>query len=191
MEIGALSALFHMPKTATSIILNTEDPGFLKEYLKNSTTVITVEDKAGMLQRLQDFMGMYSSMYFVMQVMSALVGFAIIYNTSTIALSERKREYATLRVIGLTVEEISGIMRFEYWVLGFFGVMLGVPFSRYLSMAMNAMMETSGFSMPSTIPLNAYVTGIVGSAAAILLAGWSAKKKIGQFDMVEVLKERD
>ena len=82
-------------------------------------------------------------------------------------------------------------MRFEYWVLGFFGVMLGVPFSRYLSMAMNAMMETSGFSMPSTIPLNAYVTGIVGSAAAILLAGWSAKKKIGQFDMVEVLKERD
>ncbi|MCL2165974.1 MAG: FtsX-like permease family protein [Clostridiales bacterium] len=191
MEIGALSDLLQIPKTATSIILNTDDLPYLKDYLRDSIYVPSVDDKDSTLTKLRDMMGIYSSMYLVLQVMSALVGFAIIYNTSTISLAERKREYATLRVIGLTVDEISGIMNFEYWILGFLGMILGVPFVQYLNMGMNAMMETTSFSMPSVLPVSAYASGVAGSAAAILLSGWSAKRRIRKFDMVEVLKERE
>ena len=191
MEIGALSELLELPVIASSIVLNTDDLPYLKDQMKNSLNIATVEDKDGTLKKLQDMMGIYSSVYVILQVMSALVGFAIIYNTSTISLSERKREYATLRVIGLTVDEVAGLMNFEYWVLGAAGMLVGIPFALYLNAAMNAMMDTTVFSMASSLPLPAYLTRMVGSAVAIVLSGWSAKRKIRQFDMVEVLKERD
>jgi putative ABC transport system permease protein len=191
MEIGALSELLEIPKIATSVILNTDDLPYLKERLKDAANVSSIDDKDNTLKKLRDMMEMYTSMYYIMEIMSALVGFAIIYNTSAISLSERKREYATLRVIGLTIDEVSGIMMFEYWVLGFIGMALGVPFVQYLNAAVNAMVDTTSFSMPSTLPPVAYFTGVAGCAAAIMLAGWSSKRKIRNFDMVEVLKERE
>ena len=191
MEIGTLSGLLRLPKIATSIILNTDDLQYLKEYLKDAKNISSIDDKDGTLSKLRGMMSLYTSIYFIMEVMSALVGFAIIYNTSAISLSERKREYATLRVIGLTIKEISGIINFEYWILGIIGMALGVPFVQYLNEAMNAMMDSNSFSIPSTLPLSAYYTGVFGSAAAILLAGLSAKRKIRKFDLAEVLKERE
>ena len=191
MEIGALSEIFGLPKAATSIILNTDDLPYLKEHLKNGENISAIDDKDSTLRKIRDMMGAYSSMYFIMEIMSALVGFAIIYNTSAISLSERKREYATLRVVGLAVEEVSGIMNFEYWVLGAIGMALGAPFARYLNSAMNAMMDTSSFSAPSALDPSAYLSGIIGSGGAILLSGWMARRKIRRFDMVEVLKERE
>jgi putative ABC transport system permease protein len=191
MEIGALSDLLRIPKIATSIIINTDCLLGLKELLKDAKNISSIDDKDGTLRKLRDLMSLFSSMYYIMEILSALVGFAIIYNTSAISLSERKREYATLRVIGLSIKEVSGIMNFEYCILGFIGMALGVPFVQYLNTAMNAMIDTSSFSIPSTLPLSAYFTGVFGSAAAILLAGSSAKRKIRNFDMAQVLKERE
>jgi putative ABC transport system permease protein len=191
MEIGALSELLGLPKTATSVILNTDDLPYVKERLKSGANISFVDDKDDTLSKLRDMMEMYASMYYIMEIMAALVGFAIIYNTSAISLSERKREFATLRVIGLTIDEVSGIMNFECWVLGFIGMALGTPFARYMNGAMNAMMENTSFTTPSTLPLSAYFTGVAGCAAAILLAGLSAKRVIGNYDMAEVLKERE
>ena len=127
--------------------------------------------------------------YMAMNIMGALVAFAIIYNTATISLSERKREYATLRVIGLSTDEVCEIMRFEYWVLGIVGMAIGAPFASGLMVAVNSMMDTAMFSMPTTLPTIAYITGVIGCSAAIMLSNFSAKRKIAKFDMVEVLKE--
>jgi putative ABC transport system permease protein len=90
--------------------------------------------------------------YAMMNVMGALVAFAIIYNTATISLSERKREYATLRVVGLSTDEVCEIMRFEYWVLGAAGMLIGAPFASGLMAAVNGLLDTEMFSMPSTLP---------------------------------------
>jgi len=120
-----------------------------------------------------------------------LVAFAIIFNTTTISLSERKREYATLRVIGLSVGEVSEIMNFEYAILTSFGILLGIPFTKLLNSLMNLMVDSDIYSMPSTLPLSAYLIGASCCFTAIFLSARSARKRIQTFDMVEVLKERD
>jgi putative ABC transport system permease protein len=191
MEINALSALLGIPKTATAVILDTNDLEYLKEYLKGARNAASLEDKDGTLQKYRDMMAMYSNIFIILQVMCAAVAFAIIYNTATISLSERKREYATLRVLGMTVNEVCEIMDFEYWVLSAAAMTMGVPFALFLNNGVNSMMDTDQFSMPSSLPSDAYIVAVAGCVAAVLLSNYSAKRRIMKFDMVEVLKERD
>ena len=191
IELGALAALFEMPKLATSIVLDTDDLPYLKDHLRGSSNVATIEDKGSTLQKYLDMMAMYSSIYLILQITCAAVAFAIIYNTATISLSERKREYATLRVLGMTLKEVCEIMNFEYWVLTAVAIALGVPFSMFLNRSMNAMIDMDMMSMPSTLPPSSFLVGVVGCVAAVLLSNFSAKRRIRNFDMVEVLKERE
>jgi putative ABC transport system permease protein len=191
MELGALSALIGQPDTVSTIIFNTDNLPFVREYFKDSQNTATIEDKDATLNKYLAMLDPYMSVFYLLQIMGAAVAFAIIYNMSAISLSERKREYATLRVLGLTVDEICEIMRFENGLLSVIGMALGVPLAMSLSEALNLMMDTTLFSMPTTLPVSAYVSGVVGCAAAIVLTGLSTKNKIKKFDMVEVLKERD
>jgi len=191
MELGALSTLFEMPRIATSVVLDTDDLQHLKDRLRGSENVATIEDKDSTLQKYLDMMAMYSSVYLILQITCAAVAFAIIYNTATISLSERKREYATLRVLGMTLKEVSEIMNFEYWVLTAAAMALGVPFAVFLNQGMNSMVDMDMMSIPSSLPPNSFIVGAVGCIAAVLLSNYSAKRRIKTFDMVEVLKERE
>ncbi len=191
MEIQTLGDLFNQGVTATSILVETGDIAYLKDYLKNSANAMYIEDSSTTLKKYQEMMGPYESLYFFLEVMGMFVAFAIIYNTSTISLSERKREYATLRVIGLSVNEVCEIMNFEYWILSVIAILLGIPFTSLLNQSVNLMVDTSMYSMPSTIQISAYLVGAIGCISAIMLSNLSAKKNIRKFDMVEVLKERE
>jgi len=191
MELTALSAIFDQPAIATAIIFNSDNLPFVNEYFRESRYAATFEDKDSTLQKYLDMMEPFSAMFMVMNLMGVAVAFAIIYNTATISLSERKREYATLRVLGMTVDEVCEIMRFEYWLLSIIGMLLGIPMASMIGSAVNSMMDITMISMPSTLPTAAYVTGVVGCIVAIMLSNWSAKRKIQKFDMVEVLKERE
>jgi len=189
MELSALSALFGESAIATAIVFNTNNLSYVTDYFRNSEFTASIEDKNTTMRKYYEMMEPYSGLYAAMNVMGAMVAFAIIYNTATISLSERKREYATLRVVGLSTDEVCEIMRFEYWVLGAIGMLIGAPFASGLMVAVNTMMDTTMFSMPSTLPTEAYITGVIGCSAAIMLSNFSAKRKIAKFDMVEVLKE--
>ncbi len=191
MELSFMSALFNKPETATAVLLDTSDLSQLKETLKSGGNIAAFDDKDSTLQKYKDMMGMFSSLYLTIEIVGTLVAFAILYNVSAISLAERRREYATLRVLGLTVAEMSEIINLEYGVLGAFGMLLGIPFTNLMNRSMNLMLDTSLFSMPSTLPVSAYLTGFVCCAAALALSAVSARRKVRTFDMVEALKERE
>jgi len=188
LQLGALSALLGEQPVANAIIFNTNNLPYVLEYFRKSRYTASIEDIDTTLRKYTEMMEPYMGIFMVLNIMGAAVAFAIIYNTATISLSERKREYATLRVLGLSTGEVCEIMRFEYWVLGVLGMAIGVPFSSGLMIAVNSMLDTSMFSMPTMLPPIAYITAIVGCCAAITLSNFSAKRKIAKFDMVEVLK---
>ena len=191
MELGALSDLVRHPPVATSIIFNTDNMPYVTDYFTESPIAGAIESKDATLQQYIEMMAPFSFLYSIMFFMGVAVAFAIIYNISTISLSERQREFATLRVLGLTVDEVCEITRFEYWILASAGMLLGIPAAGGLMIAMNGMLDTSMMSMPSTLSPMAYVTAAFGTALAIVLSNMLAKRKIRTFVMVEVLKERD
>lgn len=191
IEVNALASLVNHPPVATAIIFNTSNIPAVVDYLTVSPIIGTVDSVDATLQQYVDMMAPYTAMYSMMFVMGVLIAFAIIYNTATISLSERQREFATLRVLGMTVDEVCEIMRFEYWVLAVVGIVIGIPMASVMLVSMNTLIEGTMMSMPTNISTMAYVMGAVGCVAAIMLSNFSTKRKIRKFNMVEVLKERE
>jgi putative ABC transport system permease protein len=130
-------------------------------------------------------------MMVVMEFMAIIVAFAIIYNTSTVSLSERKREYATLRVMGMQIKEVAQIMNIEHWILCIMGMVLGIPFTRLLKIAVKEMVDVDLFTFPVSTEMTAYIGGAAGCILAVIIANKTSEKYIKKFDMVEVLKERE
>ncbi len=191
MEINTLENIFDIGHMTTTILFNTDDMEYAKDYLIDGKNVAIIESSAGTLKAMEEMLGSTGYIIWVMEIMSGVVAFAIIYNTSTISLSERKREYATLRVLGLQVKEVGEILSFEYWILCFGGVILGIPFTIFLKQSVSSIMDIEMFTIPTNTPIQAYFVGLAGCILAVLFSNKTAIRNIKKFDMVEVLKERE
>lgn len=191
IDIELLSKLLNKDVETNSIIIKTSDLSQVRKHLIYSDKVSKIEDKNDTLAMYEELFSSYSFIIYMMQIAAAAIGFTIIYNTAVISMSERSREYATLRVLGLNINEVKEIMSFEYWILCFLGIVLGIPFTMLLNYGLQQAIDVDAFSWPSVIPSSAYVMGIVGCVFAVFLSNLSTVKAIKKLDLVEVLKERE
>ncbi len=190
-EKGRLQELFRLSDAITSLVVKTSDPAHVKNTLKYAENIAFMEDIKVTEQKNRDMMESYSAIMKIMDLIAIGIAFAIIYNTSSISLSERQREYATLRVLGMHVKEVARIMAFEYWLLLFLGMIAGIPLTSLLKNLVAQMIASDMFSFPTYTPISAYVAGAVGTILAVWISNVVAKRNIQKFDMIEVLKERE
>ncbi|HHX60375.1 MAG TPA: hypothetical protein GX707_06520, partial [Epulopiscium sp.] len=83
------------------------------------------------------------------------------------------------------------IMSFEYWILCFIGILLGIPFAYLLNTSLINMIDIEVFSWPATITPRAYLIGAAGCMLAVWFSNLSSGKVIKNLGLVEVLKERE
>jgi putative ABC transport system permease protein len=191
MDLGALNNFFNLKKTASSVVVLTENVSEINAYADTAKNISNIEDKASLLKGYEDLLAPFDFLIYAMWIFSVIISFAIIFNTSAISLSERKREYATLRVLGMQVTEVGEIMAFEYWLLCGVGIVFGVPFNMLLKQLLAKFFAADSFTFPATTPLSAYFMAAAGCILAVYLSNRSAAMQIRKFEMAEVLKERD
>jgi putative ABC transport system permease protein len=151
------------------------------------------------LAEMEGFTSQLDYMYVFIAIMVAfamLLGFAIVYNASVISFAERKRELAALRVMGFTIQEVSGLLLKENLLQTLLGVALGLPFGRFLAeYYIQAMMSTSDvystYTFRVVIYPMTYVLSALGGILFIMAAYQLAVRGIKTLDLVEVLKTRD
>ncbi len=193
MEQNALSQLLRQPKVATSLLLSMEETFIkaLKKEYNTSETVASFEQNKQMVEKFQELVGSFAYMIWVMAVMAMVTGFAIVYNSSIISLAERKRELASLRVLGMTPREVLEVISFEQWTIGVVAMVAGVPLTYLLKQSMASSMSNDLYSMPVSTGASSFLVASLGTAVAMIIAQLSVARKIKKLDLVEVLKERD
>ena len=119
------------------------------------------------------------------------LGFGVVYNSTRIALSERGRELATLRVLGFSRAEISYILLGEVALLIFIGLPLGCLAGQGLAWLMTTAFETELYRVPLVISPSTYAltaSVIIGSFLVTACLIWN---RLSQLDLIEVLKTRE
>jgi putative ABC transport system permease protein len=119
------------------------------------------------------------------------LGFGVVYNSTRIALSERGREMATLRVLGFSRTEISYILLGEVALLIFIGLPLGCLAGQGLAWLMTSAFETELFRVPLVIELSTYGTAVLVALLATAASAALVRRRLDRLDLIAVLKTRE
>lgn len=127
----------------------------------------------------------------VLGLFAAVIAAGMIYNGGRIALSERGRELASLRVLGFTQGEVTRLLLGEQGLLTLLAIPLGWAIGFGLCALLVTTMQSETFRLPLvvsrvTLAFSALVVLVSAVVSALLLRG-----RIRHLDLIEVLKSRE
>jgi len=124
-------------------------------------------------------------------VFSATLAVGVIYNNLRIALSERGRELATLRVLGFRAGEITYLLFGEAALL----VVLALPVGALLGWALTSWMAesfaTELFRVPVVVRGPTYAYAVIVALLSALASGLLVRRRLARLDLISVLKTRE
>ncbi len=124
-------------------------------------------------------------------VFAFALGFGVIYNSARISLSERGRDLATLRVLGLTRLEIAYILLSEVTFLVILALPVGCLVGLGLAAVMTAGFETELFRVPLVIESSTYGIAMLLALALTAVSAAFIRRRLDELDLIAVLKTRE
>jgi putative ABC transport system permease protein len=137
---------------------------------------------------------MRESMKFVLILIvssACVIAIGVVYNAARIALSERGRELASLRVLGFTTNEVAGMLLGEQAAIMMLALPSGIAIGAAFSYALARGFETERFHFPYVIALHSQVFAASVVLAASVLAGLIVRRRVARLDMVSALRTRE
>jgi putative ABC transport system permease protein len=128
---------------------------------------------------------------YVMGGLAFVITFGIVYNAARIALSERSRDLASLRVIGFTRGEAAFVLLGELAVLTLVALPLGAALGYYLSFGIAAGFSTDLYQIPAIFAPRSYGQALLVVLTAALVSGWLVKRDLDRADLIDALKTRE
>jgi putative ABC transport system permease protein len=122
---------------------------------------------------------------------AVIIAFGVVYNCARIALSERSRELATLRVIGFTRGEISMILLGEMAVLTLAAIPPGLVAGYGFCWLMVTGLATETQRMPLVVYPSTFGFATVVVLIAATVSGLIVRRRLDRLDLVAVLKTKE
>ena len=113
------------------------------------------------------------------------------YNSARIALAERSRELASLRVLGFRRAEVSYILLGEIAVLTLVAIPVGFVIGHGLCAYMVDAFQTDLFRIPIIISPRTYSYSAGVVLVASIVSGLIVRRRVDHLDLVAVLKTRE
>ena len=126
-------------------------------------------------------------LFYMMMAFSVITVVVVLYNSGNLSFHERLKEFATLKVMGLSTAKIRRILNQENIWFAVIGILLGSPFGKP---SLLAMMNSNGdeFDYYVNIPAYLYVLSAAFILAIAVAVSVMFSKKIKKLDMVGTLK---
>lgn len=194
MEIGALNRLMSEGALISGVSLQLDPARTAEFYAAAKTTPKTelISVTSLMLARFRDTLAEnITVMITVYVVLAGIIAIGVVYNFSRIALSEQGRELASLRVLGFTNREVSGVLFGELATVVLLAQPLGWLIGYGIGVAMVAAFSSDLYRVPFVIGREVFATASLVVCAAALLSAIAIRGRINNLDMIEVLKTRE
>ena len=154
--------------------------------------VLGMVANAAAIRSFYDTIGEFVLFYnMVATLLAGAIGFGVVYNSARIALSERGRELASLRVLGFTRGEIAYILLGELTLLTLAAIPLGMLVGIGLVGILVLAFESDLYRLPLILTSSNYAMGATVVIVSALLSGLLIWRKLGKLDLVAVLKTRE
>ena len=194
MDLDALRRLMREGATINGAYLTVDKAHWVdfmrkvKETPRAAVVLVKAEQLAAFRNTIGQTIGILRSLYFTLAV---IVAFGVVYNSARIALSERSRDLATLRVVGFSQREVAGVLLGELTMLVLAALPAGLLFGRGLTVFIMSSFSTETVRMPLAINGSTYSIAVIVVAGAACASFIVVSRMLKKLDMVGVLKARD
>jgi putative ABC transport system permease protein len=127
----------------------------------------------------------------VIVLFAVVIAVGVVYNGIRVALSERGRELASLRVLGFTVGEVRRLLLGEQAILTLLAVPVGWLVGLGFAALITARVQSDLFRMPLVVLPRTYLLAALVVVAAAAASGLLVARRLGRMDLVAVLKARE
>jgi putative ABC transport system permease protein len=194
MERAALNRMMHEGNAISGVYLAI-DPAYrdaIFETLDGMPRVAGVNEKEKSIEAFFETAGNQLLVWSLINTfLAGSIAVGVVYNGARIALAERARELASLRVLGFRRAEVSYILLGEMAVLTLAAIPVGFLVGVGLCVYMVRTFRTDLFRVPVVIDPStfSYAAGVV--LVASVLSGLIVRRRIDHLDLVAVLKTRE
>ncbi|MBI4216193.1 MAG: FtsX-like permease family protein [Chloroflexi bacterium] len=192
LPLRSVQDLMRQPGVATGLMLELEghegDAG-LRQRLYDLPQTAAINFMTEQRRFLDDLLALMWGFIGVMLAFGAALAAAIVFNTIMVNTTERRREIATLRTIGLSQGRIFLMATIENLLLGLAGIALGLPLG-YV-MAVNFMKAYQGDLMSISVVLlpRTFILAAAGILLVLLLSQIPALRLIQRLDLAAEVKD--
>lgn len=160
----------------------------LQEDYMQLEAVLSVSFISSMAETVDDMLGSMDTVIAVLVISAGMLAFIVLYNLNNINISERKRELATLKVLGFFDREVSAYVNRENIMLTAIGTAVGLLIGLALHRFVMTTVETDTIMFGRVIRWYSYVYSILLTLVFSVIVNWVQYFKLKQIDMVESLK---
>jgi putative ABC transport system permease protein len=128
---------------------------------------------------------------FITTILGASIAFGVVYNSMRIALSERGRELASLRVLGFERSEVAYILLGEMGLLTLAAIPLGLLFGYGLCAYLSFKFDTDLYRVPLVLGINVYAFAALVVIVSSIVSAVMIWRNLAHLDMVAVLKTKE
>jgi len=194
MQKDSVNALMREGNTVTGAYLAVEPGSEAELYarLHDRPRVLGMVANKTAVQSFYATIGEFILFYnLVATVLAGAIGFGVVYNSARIALSERGRELASLRVLGFTRGEIAYILLGELALLTLAAIPVGFVVGAGLVGILVVAFQSELYRLPLILTPENYAMGASVVIVSALLSGLLLWHRLGRLDLVAVLKTRE
>ena len=194
IEIGALHRLLG-EQDAVSGAWMAARPGRLQALLEEMSLLPRVAAVSRNDARIDAFRQTFGEslliVAFVFLAIAATLAFAMVFNAARTVFDERRRELATMRVLGMTRAETGYVLLAELAVVALLAAPPGLALGYGLAAVLAAAMQSELFRLPVILDADSYARAVLLLLAATAVSmGWSAWD-LARLDVKEALAARD
>ncbi|MCL2426257.1 MAG: ABC transporter permease [Oscillospiraceae bacterium] len=193
MSLSEFSLLFGAYEISNMVLINVDENYFddIQNELLEAANVVWINDNSRAVESLREAGQATEIILNILIVVSIIICFAIVYNTSIISLEEKQCEYATLRVLGYRVSEVSSINTFEYSVKLIVGSIIGTIIAFFISPPLSSLFNSETSRFWAEITMDSTMLAFVSCTLSVAISCILIRGQIKKFNLASVMKERE
>lgn len=194
MQRQALNKVLGEGNVISGALLKVDDryrPRIYKE-LKGMPRIAGVVEKTAAVKAFYEIIAETILFFtFITTLLGGCIAFGVVYNSLRIALSERNRELASLRVLGFERSEVAYILLGELGLLTVAAIPLGMLFGYGLCAYMAYAFDTDLYRIPLMLGLNVYAFAALVVIVSFVISATLIWRNLAHLNLVAVLKTKD
>jgi putative ABC transport system permease protein len=194
IDLASLARAFGEEPMLSAVLLRVEHPArdALLAALGKVPSAVVVSEQAEIREAIDAQTGGQMTVWtLVVVVFGVVIAVGVVYNNARIALSERGRDLATLRVLGYTKREVATVLLGQLALHTLVAIPIGFLFGYGLAALLMASIDPEQFRAAAVVNADTYAFASLVVLGSSLAAALLVRRRLDAIDLVGALKARD